>query len=331
MLRPTLLLALVLGLLIAPTASAGTASIEGRQGVSVLVFKAAPNEGNDLEATLEGSTIKVSDSFPMTPGFGCVGTTDPNTVRCGIAAYSFALGADVDLGDGVDSARIDNALGSGTVVSGGSGTDDIRASGVLLGEGGDDILSGGAGDDVLRGASGDDQLFGGGGRDRLLPGPGRDIVQSGAGADRVEARDGAFDRISCGSGRDTVIMDKFDFPGVTCFGSRLRRRGAPRPLPLEATLGLTNKLRLDVGCPADSRRACRGTVIAKLGKRVIGRRAFRIRRGSHAERPVKIRKRFARRIRRSTRLGQFTGRFTMTVRSRRLKVSSRVPLDVEGR
>ena len=182
------------------------------------------------------------------------------------------------------------------------------------------------------GAAGDDQLFGGSGTDRLEPGPGRDIVQSGAGSDTIRARDGAFDRIACGTGgRDTGNLDRLDFPGDTCFGSGLRRRGAPRALPLEATLGLTGRLRLDVACPADFGRACRGTVIAKLGNKVVGRRRFRVARGTHAERPIRLTRRQIRKIRRSTRFGAYTGRFAMTVRARGRTVKARVPLSVEGR
>jgi hemolysin type calcium-binding protein len=305
--------------------------VTGGQGVTVFVFRAAPRERNGLEVVLDGDTLRVSDSVPLSPGPGCTATGDPNTVRCRMAAYTLALGADVELGDGVDSALLDRALSVGNVVRGGSGTDDIHASGLLLGEGGDDILSGGSGRDRLRGASGDDQLFGGPGRDALLPGPGRDIAQSGAGDDRIAARDGAFDRISCGGGRDTVTLDRLDFPGESCFGSRLRRSGAPRALPLEGILGVNNRLRLEVACPSDSRRACRGTVVAKLGKATIGRRRFRVARGTHGASAIRPSRRALRKIRRSTREGLYTGRFTMTVRSRGRTVNQRVPLSVEGR
>jgi hypothetical protein len=339
-LRVVMALAIAVVAAVFPGAAwAGTASLESRQtasgaGVSVLVFRPDPGERNELEARPDAGAIRASDSFPLTAGPGCNATSDPNTVRCPLAEYALLLGADIELGDGVDTAELDRGLSEGTVVRGGTSADDIHASGLLLGERGDDILSSFSGADTLRGGTGDDQLFAGPGRDSLEPGSGRDIVQSGAGDDRVSARDGAFDRISCGGGRDTVVMDRLDFPGDSCLGSRLRRRGTPRALPLTAVLGLDNRLRLEVGCPADFPRACRGTVVARLGRALAGRSRFRLRRGFRGNRPVRPSRRQLRKIRRATRFGQYTGSFRVTVRTRvrrgRVRtVSAGVPLSVD--
>jgi hemolysin type calcium-binding protein len=326
----------LLALLVPGAAGGATARFETRsistgQAVSVLVFRADPGERNGLEAVLEPDALRVADSVPLTPGTGCAATTDPNTVRCPLIPGVTLRGADVELGDGVDSALLDRQLNQDTFVKGGPGTDDIHASGRLLGEGDDDILSGGSRADVLRGAAGDDQLFGGPGVDRLEPGRGRDIVQSGAGDDTIAARDGAFDRIACGGGRDTVTMDKLDFPGETCFDSKLDRRGAPRATPLDGTLALSNRLRLGVACPADFPRACRGTVTARLGRRLVGRRRFRVARGTRGASAVRPSRRQLGKIRRATRFGLYRGRLIVTVRARGRTVRARVPLNVDGR
>lgn len=337
-----LLVALAFCAVAAPGAASGaTASMATRanpsgQPVATLVFRAAPGERNGLEAVLEPDAVRVLDSLPLTPGTGCAATADPNALRCPLPAGATLFGADVELGDRVDSALLDRGLSVTTVVSGGTGADDIHAGGLLLGDEGDDILSGGPRADVLRGAEGDDQLFGGSGADGLYPGHGRDIVQSGNGDDTIAARDGEFDRISCGDGVDTATIDGLDFPGDTCFGSTLKRRGAPRAMPLEATLTLSGALRVDVACPSDFKRACKGKVTAKLGRKRVGRKRvggkrFGVARGTHGASTVRPIRRQARKIRRGARLGLYRGRFTVTVRSAGQKVTRRVPLNVDRR
>jgi Tol biopolymer transport system component len=68
----------------------------------------------------------------------------------------------------------------------------------LVGGSGSDLLCARAGRDLLRGARGRDRLFG------------------GDGDDRIEARDGAFDVVGCGPGRDTVLADGRDLVGEDC-------------------------------------------------------------------------------------------------------------------
>jgi hypothetical protein len=96
-------------------------------------------------------------------------------------------------------------------------------------------------------------------------------------------------------------------------------------------LALNNRLRAEIACPADARRACRGTVTALLGRKRIGRRRFHVARGTQGASPLRPNRRQRRKIRRSTRLGRYSGRFTLTVRSRGHTVRMRVPLEVEGR
>jgi hypothetical protein len=80
----------------------------------------------------------------------------------------------------------------------------------LLGLGRADVLSGLAGDDCLFGGRGRDTLIGADGDDRLVGGKGRDGVSGGAGKDTILAADRWRDTIDCGSGRDSVVVDRRD-------------------------------------------------------------------------------------------------------------------------
>ena len=80
--------------------------------------------------------------------------------------------------------------------------------------------------DRLRGGTGSDLLCGLGGGDVLTGGAGRDRIFGQAGNDRIRARDGSFDVIGCGEGRDVVFADSVDQVGVDC--ERVERQGPER-------------------------------------------------------------------------------------------------------
>ena len=80
----------------------------------------------------------------------------------------------------------------------------------LRGDAGPNRLVGTVGGDRLSGEAGDDRLEGGKGNDCLEGGPGRDRIAAGPGNDRIRARDGAADKIDCGPGNDTAIVDRLD-------------------------------------------------------------------------------------------------------------------------
>jgi hypothetical protein len=100
--------------------------------------------------------------------------------------------------------------GGNDVGSGGAGPD------VLFGGTGNDRLSGGTGFDRVYGGSGRDRLFGGRGDDTLAGNGGRDTISGGAGNDRINARDGSRDRVTCGTGRDSVLADRVDSVAADC-------------------------------------------------------------------------------------------------------------------
>ena len=91
-----------------------------------------------------------------------------------------------------------------THMKGGPGNDQFLGAerrDRVRGGGDDDTVQGFLGGDRIRGGPGNDTLDGGGGRDRLV---------GGRGNDEIEARDGKRDRIRCGRGRDSVMVDSKD-------------------------------------------------------------------------------------------------------------------------
>jgi Tol biopolymer transport system component len=76
--------------------------------------------------------------------------------------------------------------------------------------------------DRLRGTRADDRLCGLAGDDTLQGLTGRDGLYGGEGNDTLSARDGSFDVVGCGPGRDEVVADRVDLVGVDC--ERVSRR-----------------------------------------------------------------------------------------------------------
>jgi Tol biopolymer transport system component len=76
-------------------------------------------------------------------------------------------------------------------------------------------------DDRLRGTIADDRVCGFAGDDLLSAGKGRDGLYGGDGNDTLRSRDGLFDVVGCGAGRDDVLADRFDLVGADC--ERIRR------------------------------------------------------------------------------------------------------------
>jgi Ca2+-binding RTX toxin-like protein len=139
-------------------------------------------------------------------------------------------GDDNSSGDREGTAGDDNEHGTtgDDVVNGNAGDDDIAGEAGdddlcgdagddhIVGGAGDDKLAGGPGDDVENGGAGDDDIEGDRGNDRLTGGRGADVIVGGRGNDRIFARDGRRDRISCGSGDDTVTADRLDRVTASC-------------------------------------------------------------------------------------------------------------------
>ncbi len=125
-----------------------------------------------------------------------------------------------------------SAKNNADVINGGTGDDTINAGA------GNDTSDGGDGNDLLRGGLGADKQYGGAGDDTIFANKGRDESWGGAGNDTLWAlarsdvrsrqdfngdvlhgedgddtfrtRDGEGDKIDCGAGNDTAILDYKD-------------------------------------------------------------------------------------------------------------------------
>jgi Ca2+-binding RTX toxin-like protein len=215
--RRACLLAALLALVVAPSALASSARVEG----TTLVVEAAPGEENLFEVVvnIDGALEAMDGVFgpEISPGAGCTRplTSDINSVTCPGAIDSVVVRA----GDGDDTInvtvpvpahvfgddggdRITSGLSSAALtVDGGAGDDFIdmgsdAAAFTLRGGDGDDTLDGGGLGDGLDGGPGDDRLDGGAGDDVLEGGPGDDFL--------AQAYDFDAEVLSGGEGRDEV-------------------------------------------------------------------------------------------------------------------------------
>ncbi|MCV6592618.1 MAG: hypothetical protein OIF48_06685 [Silicimonas sp.] len=126
-------------------------------------------------------------------------------------------------GAGYDEAYI--ALGAGSTainlagwsgverVIAGNGNDSLNAASadpglILLGEGGDDVMTGTAGADTLGGGTGNDRLIGGGGADRLRGDGGNDTYFGGDGDDILLIEQVGDVVSDGGSGYDTAVINQ---------------------------------------------------------------------------------------------------------------------------
>src|SRR5215211_898011 len=184
-------------------------------------------------------------------------------------------------------------------LEGGAASDRLRGnrrSNTIVGHGGSDAIVGGKSSDRLSAASaeladgtsrsrdrisggdGDDAIYGSAGRNVIDPGPGRDSVLAGAGADTVRARDRSLDEVRCGGGFDRLSLDGLDFAAgdaASGFCERIRRSAPPGPGLLERALSVSGASALArLGCPADLRAGCAGTVSVRREGRALGAAAF---------------------------------------------------------
>jgi Ca2+-binding RTX toxin-like protein len=95
------------------------------------------------------------------------------------------------------SSKKDKLFGSiaGDEIRSRGGADRVKA------RSGDDCANGGSGRDKLKGQEGDDKLVGKRGRDRL---------SGGEGGDKLKAKGGGRDKVLCGKGNDTAVVDGSD-------------------------------------------------------------------------------------------------------------------------
>jgi Ca2+-binding RTX toxin-like protein len=123
-------------------------------------------------------------------------------------------------GTGLDAIAADAfAVGPGPAVT--ITLDDLADDGIA-GDGDnyhsdiEDASSQGGGNDTIVGTSAFNILNSSGGNDSITGGAGNDALFSGAGNDTIAARDAFADRVDCGTGADTAIVDTLDQVSPNC-------------------------------------------------------------------------------------------------------------------
>jgi hypothetical protein len=166
--------------------------------------RVANSDQSDLDADGVGD---VCDPTPFKPG-PCAnlrGGTIGADVLVGTAGGDALFGSGGN--DSLAGLAGDDCLNGESgddVLDGGEGNDS------LSGGDGSDRLSGRAGNDRLTGGDGNDRLSGNAGNDRLAGGGGRNRYFGGAGRDTINSANFVPEKVSCGSGKDSVTADRRD-------------------------------------------------------------------------------------------------------------------------
>jgi hypothetical protein len=182
-----------------PQGTAVTLTATAGSGATFAGWGGACSGTGTCQVTLGGGNAEVTANFATRSG--------PLRGNAGNNTLTGTNGADKICGLG--GKDILNGLGGKDTLYGDACGDSKRLARRAAADG-SDKLRGGAGDDALYGAGGKDLLDGGAGKDKLNGGAGRNTYAGGGGADVISARNGAKDRIDCGPGRDTAIVDKVD-------------------------------------------------------------------------------------------------------------------------
>ena len=103
------------------------------------------------------------------------------------------------------TVTLDDVANDGIAGEGDNYRSDIEDVGSF--GGGGDTLTGSAALNILSTTFGDDVITGG---------AGNDVMSSGLGNDTIFARDGFADRVDCGPGNDTAVVDTLDAVGANC-------------------------------------------------------------------------------------------------------------------
>jgi hypothetical protein len=112
-------------------------------------------------------------------------------------------------GDDVDVVLYEERAAPVTVTLGGDDADGERGEGDDIGADVENVVTG-SGSDRLVGSAAANDLDAGAGDDSVDPGGGADAVEGGPGNDTIATLDGVPDRVDCGPGLDTAVVDAFD-------------------------------------------------------------------------------------------------------------------------
>jgi hypothetical protein len=191
------------------------------------------------------------------------------------------------------------------VALGGRGDDDVGAdveevfgsphADVIVGTPANDTLLGGGGADRIDARAGDDQLNLTGSGGDATAGPGRDRLTV-YGGHTLRLRDGETDVADCsGLGPMTVDRDAGDHL-ARCLNAALSYRGRSR-----LRVSKKGRATLRLRCSGEG-RPCFGLLTLRIGRRVIGRRAYNVAPGAESRVSVRLTRGGRKRLRRARKL-----------------------------
>jgi hypothetical protein len=260
---------LILLLLLAAPAAAGTVAVEG----DAVAYTAEPGERNQLIVTTRDGEHRFRDNESrLGAGPGCRAEGEREAV-CPAGRLTLQLG---DLDDTLDLMQppggLDGGPGKDFVSFGGAPQGvqvDLRSPVYVsvedvFGSAHGDVLIGGAEANSLSGHNGDDRIESGGGDDVLSAGLGRDLLSAGDGNDRVDTQsDVTRDQTDCGAGADTAMVERGDRHSGC---EQVTEHGpfAPR-MALVAQVGRPGVYRLTYECAPIAVR-CTGLTRLRLGR-----------------------------------------------------------------
>jgi Ca2+-binding RTX toxin-like protein len=157
-------------------------------------------EGGEGDDTLNGG-----DGDDLLDFFG-FGTGGADTFNGGSGFDTAGLFGTPSVSGTLDGARNDGAPGENDLIGG--DVEDIEAAAADAGGGpGSVTLTGDANTNELVVFFGNGTITGGNGNDSLIGGPHTDTIN---------ARDGFADRVTCGAGNDTAVVDSLDVVSTSC-------------------------------------------------------------------------------------------------------------------
>jgi Ca2+-binding RTX toxin-like protein len=159
----------------------------------------------------------------LLPGDTIGGAADGADVVSGGAGIDFASTTAFGVVDPAVSITLDDLANDGIAGEADNYHSDIE-----------DLASNGGGAATLVGTAANNTLSGGGGNDVINPGAGNDVVFGGAGDDTLTTRDGFSDRVVCGTGTDTAIVDTLDQVGGNCENVQVADVGNANDTPEDA-------------------------------------------------------------------------------------------------
>jgi Ca2+-binding RTX toxin-like protein len=177
--------ALALAALVVPVSSSAHGNHHKVDGVRAAVKHGTLDVKGSHQADAVALRLKAGDSSQVEVDVGDNGSADFSFARGDISAI------DVRMGNGDDSARVDDANGTftdaiPTTIAGGPG-DDTLEGGQVQAAAENETFKGGAGDDTVDGGKGNDTAFLGEGNDTFVwdPGEGSDVIEGQGGRDTM--------------------------------------------------------------------------------------------------------------------------------------------------